>query len=90
MSKSFYMFLCPFIRAHYPNVIRFSHSATRLHYDQIFHLSDSFGYFLIRPTHPVLTTSGVSVSIIKSSWYPVFTTYLARVGDQHMTYMTLL
>ncbi|MFS7972714.1 hypothetical protein Hanom_Chr09g00848011 [Helianthus anomalus] len=34
LSKSFYMFLCPFIRAHYPNVTRFRQSAARLHYDQ--------------------------------------------------------
>ncbi|MFS8016638.1 hypothetical protein Hanom_Chr15g01370921 [Helianthus anomalus] len=67
VSKSFYINLCPFTRAHYPNVIRFHHSAVRLHYYQIFYSFDSLGYFLICPTHPVPTTSDVSMSITKSS-----------------------
>ncbi|MFS8028240.1 hypothetical protein Hanom_Chr16g01508221 [Helianthus anomalus] len=58
------MFLCPFTRAHYPNVIRFRHPTVRLHYYQILYSFDSFGYFLICPTHPILTTSDVSMSII--------------------------
>ncbi|MFS7910671.1 hypothetical protein Hanom_Chr02g00108961 [Helianthus anomalus] len=69
LSKSFYMLVCPFTRAHYPNVIRSRHLVVRLHYYQIFCLSDSFGYFLISPIHPALTTSDVNVSAIRSSWY---------------------
>ncbi|MFS7902580.1 hypothetical protein Hanom_Chr01g00012961 [Helianthus anomalus] len=82
--------LCPFTQVHHPNVILFRHPAMRLHYYQIFCSFDSFGYFLIYPTHPVLTTSNVSMSIIKSSWYHVLTTYLASVSDQHLVYMTFL
>ncbi|MFS7952035.1 hypothetical protein Hanom_Chr07g00602201 [Helianthus anomalus] len=90
MSKSFYINLCPFTRAHYPNVICFPHTAVCLHYYQIFCSFDSVGYFLICPTHPVLTISDVRMSIIKSSWYHVLTTYLARVSDQYLVYMIFL
>ncbi|MFS8031979.1 hypothetical protein Hanom_Chr17g01552271 [Helianthus anomalus] len=31
LSESFYMLVCPFTRAHYPNVIRSRHLVVRLH-----------------------------------------------------------
>ncbi|MFS7899375.1 hypothetical protein Hanom_Chr01g00038591 [Helianthus anomalus] len=62
------MLVCPFTRAHYPNVIRSRHLVVRLHCYQVFCLSDSFGHFLISPIHPALTTSDVNVSAVRSSW----------------------
>ena len=65
---------CPFSRAHYPNVICFRHPAVCLHYYQLFCSFVSFRYFLICLIHPVLTTSDVNVSAIRSSWYHIVTT----------------